>query len=319
MNNKRIIDYLDATLGDCEIRGLERNYKCPFCVDSGKYNPDSDGLHVNVVRDAAICHTCGYATRSLLYLIRDAGGTIPKRLFEFKGAVNIVKAVESVFKVDDDAEERPVKLPFDFIPLSGSSGTYSDAMRHYCSKRGIPDEVLNAYGVGFSRDDSKVGGYVVLPVYMGGVCRYWTARRVMGRGPKSWNPPHTFKSRVLYNYDNACNHKLVVVCEGPFSAMSFGTRAVGILGSFISNEQVRLLGNMPAEEFCVFLDADKKDKCVEMAHELADRVGQKVSYFRLKRGDPNDEYNRCRLNRLLRHRREADLHDALQREFDRLF
>ena len=59
--------------------------------------------------------------------------------------------------------------------------------------------------------------------------------------PKYFTSPGLNKGRILFNYDQARQFKLVVVCEGTFDAISVGPMAVATFGKGVTEQQTKLL------------------------------------------------------------------------------
>ena len=59
--------------------------------------------------------------------------------------------------------------------------------------------------------------------------------------PKYMTSPGLDKGRILFNYDNARKHNMVVICEGPFDAISVGLNGVATLGKGVTEYQERLI------------------------------------------------------------------------------
>jgi hypothetical protein len=106
---------------------------------------------------------------------------------------------------------------------------------------------------------------LIIPYYYKGVCVGYTSRAIVeGIKPKYWsNHPADF----VFNLDNQKpNSQFVVVCEGPFDAMSID--GVSVSGSEISETQAELIDRLQREVILVPDNDRAGRKLVDRAIEL---------------------------------------------------
>lgn len=122
---------------------------------------------------------------------------------------------------------------------------------------------------------------------------------------KTLNPPGSILSNMLFLYDNyRRSTEPVLICEGIFDALRmfiFGYNAVAVFGTNISDAQISLLNQLPSEEVVVCLDADASEthfdkkkgvwtsKTLRLAKVLSESFFKKVSFMKLKFGDPDEQ------------------------------
>lgn len=110
---------------------------------------------------------------------------------------------------------------------------------------------------------------MIFPIICDGHISYQAYDVTGKRVPKTWNPPGSINSELLFLYDQyKKSDKPLVVVEGIFDALRVLTiddsvNCVALLGSNLSTYQAFLLGNSNASEIILMLDGDvytKKDR-----------------------------------------------------------
>jgi len=112
----------------------EEIYLCPFCVTrSAKKTPDLKGhLHVNKTKGVYNCFRCGASPKATGYI--PVLPDYPKRIF---------KELE---------EKEKAKTPSGFVPLRESGDDFFPYYIDYAIKRGVTDEDISKYNMGFDID-----------------------------------------------------------------------------------------------------------------------------------------------------------------------
>lgn len=288
---------LETRLTFIERKGRDFNYECPFCAKRGQRHT----LHVRYetrksATGVAICHSCEYKTRDLLWLIRDLFGAVPRRFDVLIRAATFAQDVEDILRSADEEQDKPVPLPESFrrIPYKGTGVPF--LLRRYLEKRGFTYDDIDQFGIGYLEDeDHPAYGYVIFPFYMRGECVYWQGRRVLGHGPKSYNPENTGKKCFLYGYDQAESRGTLFVAEGPLDAIAWGRGGLGLTGKVIQPQQVRAIALMRPKRVIVCLDGPKADgsedayaETKKIAWTLRRALPCRVGYLLLEEGDPAD-------------------------------
>lgn len=300
--------------------GADHDYACPFCQKRGEHHR----LHVRYSTHksetgVAVCHGCNYKTRSLLHLIRDLFGGVPRRFEVMVAQAKMLRDVRDILAEDvAAARDAPVPLPdsFERIPERGTG--VGRLLLRYLERRGFTYDDVDRFGIGHVTDtDDRAYGYVIFPFYERGTVVYWQGRRVLGDGPKSFNPPRTTKRSYLYGYDQAPDESHYMLVEGPLDTVAASVPRVvyglGLTNKVLLPEQTRMLAIKQPASVCVCFDGPKDDaegkshddawaETVETAHALSDALSCPVGYLRLKSGDPAS--NRRRMSLLYRNRTE---------------
>ena len=313
------LEQLEDVLGPSSVEYKEPTFECPFCkirLSSWQIEANGTGhIHINIEKNAAICHCCGYKSRNIRNIIYQVSGKMPRRILNLKGGA--LAAVKKILTRIDDAEEQPtvVRLPKEYVPLTfPATGIIGEKCAEYLKKRGVSKRTAEDCQVGYAVN-GRFAGMLIFPVYVGRSLRFYTSRAVMPFAPKTLHAK-TLRGGTIFNYNNAADARRVFVCEGPFDALSWPRQSgvgVAIMGHSLAQNQARLLANMQAEEFVVCYDADCPDSTVEAANLLRKFVDADVSYIILDHGDPNSE--RKRLKKFIQRRKAAGLGAVISRQF----
>jgi DNA primase len=247
---------LEAAGIDCKATGKNDEYiiVCPQC--------NRPKLYVNPELRNWICFYC------------DEGGGI-RSLFRKLGLEHEEEAASEFARLRAKARgivkpaPAPVKrshaLPDSFEILKPTStGLFADVTRQYLHKRGVTDEIIEKWSIGYCTA-GKLTGHVIIPVTdMEGTIISYQARRLLGQGPKSYNPPGD--AGLLFNLNYARSYPGLVLVEGPFDAMAVHTvmwknhqpvSAVALMGTGISEESAAIIGRILKPSMAwVMLDPD---------------------------------------------------------------
>lgn len=228
--------------------GIEYVVKCPYCNKKDK-------CYINFQKGTFICF-CGC----------DAGN-IAK--LELSQEIRDFKPVEPAHITS--ARQQIISFPGEVVPLSQlpDSSPPIQYLKYQRKRAFCPKELDENFGVCYCVNGIKIQSFdttntLIFPIYMYKTLVGWQARLLYD--PKQipehlyeqygfikdedgdWViPPRYMTSRglsterVLYNYDNARKSNVVVICEGPFDAISVGRCAVATFGKNVKETQTRLL------------------------------------------------------------------------------
>ena len=245
--------------------GVELRVKCPFCDDT-KYK-----MYINSGKGLYHCFKCEKKGHVEEFI------TIPAAFIN-KPKVPIL---EVKYTVSDPGEVVPLtRLPDDNHAIQ--------YLQNRKRKWGI-EELNDLYGLRYcTMGKSFASGFftttdtLIIPVHMNGKVVGWQSRLLYDpdaltpdeckargfymnpnsgeyiRPPKYFTSPGMKKGDILFNFDNARKHSLVVITEGAFDAMSVGRPAVACFGKGISDNQIRLIKSY-WDAAIILLDPDVKD------------------------------------------------------------
>jgi DNA primase len=273
-----------------------------------------------------LCHGCGAKYRNIYNLLRDLGADLdglrerpPQDIDEiFALFRNSVESVEGV----EDCRHLPVEFKRIY---PGMKDELARCMYHYLHTRGVTDQQIEDYAVGYC-EDGRYADMVVIPVYQDDKLLFFTTRRVFGAGKKTLNPKAGDSKRyVLMGYDRcyeASPDKIYIV-EGPFDLWALeaaGFYGVAVMGSTITPDQAALLSKIDAELIVCF-DPDAEEKTRKYAAVLAKNCPNTVSVCIMSGDDDlsdlceRGEKGLAKIRRILSKTEELDLASQLENIF----
>jgi DNA primase len=257
-----LLEILHEILGD-EKRHYESRgqvaYNCKEC-DEGR---NKGNLEVNYFEHIWKCWSCSDEN--------DTHGTLGKLIDRYgtkkqKKIYNLLRPEE--YKPKEKRKDR-LRLPEGFTLFKDSSLVYPVRRQayNYLKQRGITDEMIEKYGMGFC-DRGKFTGRVIIPSYDSeGELTYFIAR--------SWNPhtkakymnPEASKDEIIFNESLIDWGKDVYLCEGVFDAL-FLPNSIAMLGKHMSELLLNTLYEKAKGNIIIALDGDAFKDAVRLYEEL---------------------------------------------------
>jgi DNA primase len=274
--NEALVELLEDVLGDHGLHYPNRgqiSFNCPVCDDGrNKHN-----LEVNYIDNVYKCWACGDSenTHGALGKIFDKyGNKKQKKLY------NVLKP-ETVIK--REKKKKTLKLPEGFTLFKDSSPVYPvrrQAM-NYLKSRGITDEMIDKFGIGFC-DKGDHAGRIVIPSYnINGELNYYIAR--------SWNPmsrakyknPEAEKDKIIF-WENLIDwNRDIYLVEGAFDGL-FLDNPIPMLGKHMSELLFDTIYQKAKGNVIICLDGDAWTNAVKLYHELnGGDLYQKIKILKL--------------------------------------
>jgi DNA primase len=261
--NEALVELLEEVLGDHGLHYPNRgqiSFNCPVCDDDrNKHN-----LEVNYIDNVFKCWSCGDSEGThgpLGKLFDKYGNKKQKKLY------NVLKP-ETVVK--REKPKKQLKLPDGFTLFKDSSPIYPvrrQAM-NYLKSRGITDEMIEKYQIGFC-DKGDHSGRIVIPSYnTKGELNYYIAR--------SWNPmsrakyknPEAEKDKIIF-WENLIDwNKDIYLVEGAFDGL-FVNNSIPMLGKHMSELLFETIYTKAKGDIIICLDADAWQNAIKLYHELS--------------------------------------------------
>jgi len=275
-----LLEILHEILGD-EKRHYESRgqvaYNCKEC-DEGR---NKGNLEVNYFEHIWKCWSCSDEN--------DTHGTLGKLIDRYgtkkqKKIYNLLRPEE--YKPKEKRKDR-LRLPEGFTLFKDSSLVYPVRRQayNYLKQRGITDEMIEKYGMGFC-DRGKFTGRVIIPSYDSeGELTYFIAR--------SWNPhtkakymnPEASKDEIIFNESLIDWGKDVYLCEGVFDAL-FLPNSIAMLGKHMSELLLNTLYEKAKGNIIICLDSDAWSDAINLYHNLnGGRLYGKVKIIKLTGDD----------------------------------
>lgn len=291
--NEALVELLEDVLGDHGLHYPNRgqiSFNCPICDDErNKHN-----LEVNYVSNVYKCWNCGDSEGthgSLGKLFDKYGNKKHKKLYNVLKPETVVKREKS---------KKALKLPEGFTLFKDSSSVYPVRRQaiNYLKSRGITDEMIEKFGIGFC-DKGDHAGRIVIPSYdKKGELNYYIAR--------SWNPmsrakyknPIAEKDKIIFWESLIDWNKDVYLVEGAFDGL-FLDNAIPMLGKHMSELLFETIYQKAKGDIIICLDADAWSNSVKLYHELhGGDLWDRIKLIKLPdekdiadlRGEIKDEY-----------------------------
>ena len=266
------------------------SWNCPVCDEGG----NKGNLEVNIEKSVFHCWSCGDyegTHGSLGKLFDKFGNKKQKKLYEVLKPETIIKR---------ERKKKTLKLPDRFTQFKDSSKVYPirrQAM-NYLNSRGITDDMIERYGIGFC-DNGDHAGRIVIPSYnKKGELNYYIARSWDPMSRAKYKNPEAEKDKIIF-WENLIDwNKDIFLVEGAFDGL-FLDNAIPMLGKHMSELLFETIYKKAKGNITICLDEDAWNNSVKLYHELngGDLWG-KIKLIRLPddkdiadlRGEIKEEY-----------------------------
>jgi DNA primase len=293
--NDAIVELLEDLLGDHGLHYPNKgqiSFNCPVCDDDrNKHN-----LEINYVNNVYKCWSCG-----------DVDGTHGSlgKLFDKYGNKKL-KKLYNVLKPETvqprQKRTKKLTLPEGFTLFTESSPVYPVRRQayNYLKSRGITDEIIKKYNIGFC-DRGSHTGRIIVPSYDGnGELNYYVARSWDPMSRAKYKNPQDEKDKIIF-WENLIDwNKDVYLVEGAFDGL-FVENSIPMLGKHMSELLFETIYTKAKGDVIICLDADAWDNSVKLYHELnGGELWGKIKLIKLPddsdiadlRGEIKDEYYR---------------------------
>ena len=219
------------------------------------------------------CWVCEYRGTNIGRLVKKyADFSLRSKWKQLTGQVEIERfdeIISSLFPEDTEEVEEVVKLPNEFVSLANKSkSVLSTKARNYLSSRGITDEDILFWKIGYCPSGEYAGRIIIPSFNDNGDCNYFIARTYQGDWRKYMNPPAS-KSKIIFNELYIDWDEDLTLTEGVFDAIVAGKNSVPILGSSL-REQSKLFKSIISNDTPVYvaLDPDAQEKASYLIENL---------------------------------------------------
>ena len=133
--------------------------------------------------------------------------------------------------------------------------------------RGIGDEIIEKYGIGFCDKGSHMGRIVVPSYDKEGELNYYVARSWDPRTKAKYKNPEAEKSKIIFNENLIDWDKDIYLVEGVFDGF-FLENSIPLLGKFVSENLFKSLYTKSKGNIIISLDGDAWNDSVKIYNEL---------------------------------------------------
>jgi len=278
--NEALVELLEEILGDHGLHYDNRgqiSFNCPVC-DEGR---NKHNLEINYISNVYKCWSCGDIenTHGSLGKLFDKFGNKKQKKLYYILKPETVPVKEKKYK--------KLKLPESFTLFKDSHKIYPVRRQayNYLQSRGITDEIIEKYGIGFCDKGSHVGRIVVPSYDKKGELNYYVAR--------SWDPhtkfkyknPEAEKDKIIFNEKLIDWNKDIYLVEGVFDGF-FLENSIPMLGKHMSEMLFDKVYNNAKGNVIIALDGDAWNNAIKLYHELnGGELYEKIKIVKL----PNDQ------------------------------
>jgi DNA primase len=235
------------------------SWNCPVCDEGG----NKGNLEVNIEKSLFHCWSCGDyegTHGSLGKLFDKFGNKKQKKLYQVLKPETIIKR---------ERKKKTLKLPDRFTQFKDSSKVYPirrQAM-NYLNGRGITDDMIERYGIGFC-DNGDHAGRIVIPSYnKKGELNYYIARSWDPMSRAKYKNPEAEKDKIIF-WENLIDwNKDIFLVEGAFDGL-FLDNVIPMLGKHMSELLFETIYMNAKSNVIICLDADAWQNAVKLYHEL---------------------------------------------------
>ena len=277
--NEALVELLEEILGDHGLHYSNRgqiSFNCPVCDDDrNKHN-----LEINYISNVYKCWSCGD--------IENTHGSLGKLFDKFgnKKQKNLYYILKPETVPVKEKKYKKLKLPESFTLFKDSHKIYPVRRQayNYLQSRGITDEIIEKYGIGFCDKGSHIGRIVVPSYDKKGELNYYVAR--------SWDPhtkfkyknPEAEKDKIIFNEKLIDWDKDIYLVEGVFDGF-FLENSIPMLGKHMSEMLFDKVYNNAKGNVIIALDGDAWNNAIKLYHELnGGELYEKIKIVKL----PND-------------------------------
>ena len=167
----------------------------------------------------------------------------------------------------------------------GNNSVYYKQAVQFLKDRKLDVEEIARYGLLYCAE-GEYAERIIIPSYdKDGILNYFTARSFTGSNYKYKNPR---VSKDVIGFELFVNwSEPIVLCEGPFDAMSIKRNAIPLFGKTIPKELLKKIYKENVKEIYIVLDEDAREDSIKIVDKLM-KDGIKAYFVQLKDKDPNE-------------------------------
>ena len=257
-----LVDLLREVLGDekqhYESKG-QIAFDCPVCDD----DRHKGNLEVNYFSHVYKCWSCGD--------VNDTHGPLGK-LFDKYGNKKQTKVYKILQPEEFKPKEKKLKkltLPPNFTKFKDSSTVYPVRRQayNYLISRGITDEIIDKYDIGFCDTGTHTGRIIVPSYTKNGELNYYIARSWAENSKSKYKNPEAEKDKIIFNEHLIDWKKDIFLVEGVFDGF-FLPNSIPMLGKHMSQLLFETIYKKSKKDIIISLDGDAWDNAIKLYNEL---------------------------------------------------
>jgi DNA primase len=257
-----LLEILHDILGDEKLHYESKgqiSFDCPVCdEDQHKGN-----MEVNYFEHVYKCWSCGDENNTkgpLGKLIDTFGNKKQKKIYNLLQPENHKPKEKRVTKL---------RLPEGFTKFKDSSLVYPVRRQayNYLKQRGITDDIIEKYGIGFC-DSGAFSGRIIVPSYDSkDELTYFIARSWDPNTRAKYKNPEAEKDIIIFNESLIDWSKDIYLCEGVFDSF-FLPNSIAMLGKHMSELLLNTLYEKAKGNIIIAIDGDAYKDAIRLYEEL---------------------------------------------------
>ena len=181
--------------------------------------------------------------------------------------------------------ELEYKLRENHVSCSNEGSAIAVGIGYFLKERKVDPTEIARYGLGYCTEGIYAERIIVPSYDNDGILNYFTARSFTGNNYKYKNPP---VSKDVIGFEFFVNwNEPIVLCEGPFDAMSIKRNAIPLFGKTIPKTLLKKIYEKRVKEIYIVLDEDAREDSIKLEDKLM-KDGIKAYFVQLKDKDPNE-------------------------------
>lgn len=265
-----VVDLLVGMFGDPHLHNEMRgqiSFDCPVCSHDIKGLDKGDGkgnLEINYGQHVYKCWACAetHGTHGHLgRLIDKYGGKKDKQYYDLIRPDEFVR---------DKRKYKVLRLPKEFKRFSEVSRAYPPRAQayNYLKRRGVTDEIIEKYDVGFATE-GEYAGRIIVPSYdMDGILNYFVARSWAKYSKLKYKNPEAPKELLIFNESRINWDEDIWLVEGVFDSF-FVPNSIPLLGKFVSDMLWEVLYDRAKGRIKICLDDDAWEDAKKIYYKLS--------------------------------------------------
>jgi DNA primase len=288
-----LVELLREILGDekqhYESKG-QIAFNCPVCDEER----DKGNLEINYHDHVFKCWCCSETN--------DTKGSLNKFFSKFGN-----KKQKKVYTILHPETNKPVQkkkpkltLPESFTLFKDSNPIYPIRRQaiNYLKQRGVTDEIIDKYQIGFCDKGSHKGRIVVPSYSLNGELNYYVARSWDPKTKAKYKNPEAEKDKIIFNENLIDWNKDIYLVEGVFDGF-FLPNSIPMLGKHMSEILFNSIYENSKGVITICLDGDAWKNAIRLYEELnGGRLYGRIKVVRLPidkdvcdlKGDINEYY-----------------------------
>lgn len=265
-----VVDLLVNLFGDPHLHNEMRSqisFDCPVCSHDIKGLDKGDGkgnLEINYSQHVFKCWACSetHGTHGHLGRLIDGYGSKKDRQY-----YNLIRPDEFV---KDERKYKVLKLPKEYKRFSEVSEIYPPRAQayNYLKRRGVTDDIIKKYDIGFATD-GDYSGRIIVPSYdMDGILNYFVARSWNQYAKLKYKNPEAPKELLIFNESRINWNEDIWLVEGVFDSF-FVPNSIPLLGKFVSDMLWEVLYDRAKGRIKICLDDDAWEDAKKIYYKLS--------------------------------------------------